>query len=524
MSNEFNGDSNEYNRGVPESASYSELHSTAELHSTSETHSYSEFGDTGKRNAPPKTMVTSRGMNEALQYSSQVAAVIKAVAVVSVVAVVAIVPILDVGMGVDFEYFELKSEDTMIHYYVMVADYNEDMDLTITIHNYFFSKTMSFEGDYASGTVTGLQPHMEYTATIKDGNRTIGERTIWTKTSSEMEEKLAITGVHLEGTDRNKLFLDMECQDPHGVILIGTVDVMVNANLYGTGCTIYDLGANPYVLLDVGKEISSSSDDIDLTLSYSRYSYDDGEYVPQDDLVFEDLHVAYVEPVFQSVGQFERMSVGRSASPVESKLTFKFNVDDPDSHWSDFTVSGYYYIKDEPSVQNAITFGESHFTEESDGIFGAVMVPNTVPSYNAAICMTLSCTQSNADGTTSMATLATDVAVPTVFFEMLESTQYPGDYTYGGTGNPVRLEVVELIGLEDTESIYIDFSYYVLSGGAEVSTAKPTGSSSFSGLGIVEIDSDMAEGYEGHGYLTFKLGSSMLVSEAYIPAIYIMSG
>ena len=44
LSGDFNDDGNQFNKGVPESASYGEYHYTAETHSAPETTSYSETG------------------------------------------------------------------------------------------------------------------------------------------------------------------------------------------------------------------------------------------------------------------------------------------------------------------------------------------------------------------------------------------------------------------------------------------------------------------------------------------------
>lgn len=208
LSGDFNDDGNQFNKGVPESASYGEYHYTAETHSAPETTSYSETGDAFARTKPIKTLATSRGMNEALKYSSQVATVVKAVTVITVAAVVVGVPLLDIGTTMEFEWFDLKAEDTLVHYYVEVADYNEDMNLTITVHNYFFSRTMEFDGSYASGTVTGLQPNMQYKATIKNGSTTVGEKSFWTTNSSGPDPTgdFTITDHHFDEKTQDYVF------------------------------------------------------------------------------------------------------------------------------------------------------------------------------------------------------------------------------------------------------------------------------------------------------------------------------
>ena len=143
-------------------------------------------------------------MNDALKYSSQVATVIKAVAIVTIVAVAGIIPMMDNGPEIEFEEFDIKPYDTYVFYYVKVADYSEDMDLTITIHNYFTSRTNEFDGDYASGEFMELKPNMEYKVTIKDGSRTVAEKTI--RTLKDVPPTIYISDIITDTESNNNIF------------------------------------------------------------------------------------------------------------------------------------------------------------------------------------------------------------------------------------------------------------------------------------------------------------------------------
>ena len=700
MSNEFNGDSNEYNRGVPESASYSELHSTAELHSTSETHSYSEFGDTGKRTAPPKTLVTSRGMNEALQYSSQVAAVIKAVAVVSVVAVVAIIPILDEGSDIQLEFLKYGSEDTYIYYYIEVMDYDEDMDLTVSVHNDFVNRTKAIESGFVDGYEDGLQPNMEYKITVKSGWRTIAEKTVWTKkeaskpdfqmhfcqysavdesfhflfdvnndeyhdfsvtleysdkvigsadpvepmatqtvavtglsmenvyvytttfhlwckiTSEGMEvpvelyyqtfevykaphieltdkpifnrsahtltlnydledpnnqvnptdgikvvvecpalgtdvfdmydrdetaavikipssftgydskvsiyalgetetllyratvplyyddSVIAINGIHLDGTDRNTLYFDMDYLDDDNVFSDITLDVDRNGSKLYSTISIIDLATNPHIdLSDI--DVDTTSDVFDFTVNYKRHGPSDTSMDPQPTLAFSGLSVPYVEPMFKGMvtGYPERSSSGYvSVYPIVSDL---------DGNWSDYRLSVYWRAKDS-SVYNPIM---------EDKPFSGMNTSSTidissasVPDYNAAIYLSVTATETQLGGSTTDAVVFQDLVVPTVFIEFVTVDT--------SSTNKFEFNVTELLGVSAADTLDIDVewtdgSYDYHYSGSTVGT----------GLASVSVDDATAINPDyGQAYLTITDSGTTLIDGVVIPGFVIPQG
>ena len=196
-----------------ETSGFSEYHSAKETQSVPETATYSEYGDAFKRTKEVKTLVTSNGMNDALKYSAQVATVIKAVAIVTVVVVAGIVPIMDNGPDIVFDIFDLKATDTYVFYYVVVQDYDEEMDLSITLQNYFTTRTAQFEGDYASGEFFDLKPNMEYKVLIKNGSRTVAERTIRTLSEEpepEIMPSVSISNIKYDTTDNNEFTFNVD--------------------------------------------------------------------------------------------------------------------------------------------------------------------------------------------------------------------------------------------------------------------------------------------------------------------------
>ena len=528
MSNELNEGNGQLNDDVPEIHSYEGYHSTDEMHSANETTSFSEIGDVFMKPKPTVTLTTSRGMNEALKYSTQVATVIKAVAAITVAAVIIGVPLFEAGAGVEFEYFDLKPHDTYIDYYVEVADYNEDMDLSLTIHNFFISETVPFEGNYVSGTMKGLQPNMQYKATVTNGGVTVAEKSFWTLAEPEPEPTpaaaLSIKGVHLEGTERNKLFIDMDYNDPTGVYSVKTMNVYVNDVLSGTDCTVNDVGTKPYVVMDGDKEIGSKNDNVRLELSYDKRSDETGEYVPQGVMVVDGLHVPYVQPIFIAAGDFER--------GMAEKVTFGYSLDDPDGNWSDFTVSATYYTKDDRDTNIDIAVGESHF----DNGFCAFAIPSTVPGCNAAITVSMSCTETMADGTTRDVVLFSDGVVPTVFVSVT-----PGTYS-----SSMDIGIEDFIGIAADTECTIQLDYVKVEGGVEITSETEhygytmdstpgnpptliqltfTNPNTTATMKIIDSNGQTASSYsDGHAYLTIQTSSKMIFYHAFLEGVYIMQG
>ena len=415
MSDEVNNDGNQLNNDVPESTSYTEYHSTGELHSAPEIVSYSEYGDISKKaTGATKTLATSKGMNEALKYSSQVATVIKAVAVVTVAAVVIVMPITEAGSSIQLEFFDVSAQDTYIDYYVEVKDFNEEMDLTVTLHNDFVSRSHRIESGHITQHEDGLQPNMEYKVTVKEGSKIVEEKVVWTSAAPQAsililgkpifdrdastvtvnfeyndptgntsvvaadvysvigtkmnscdpaegklvvdvsgitgydagmtiyalfkddtdqkletlqvplyydDSKIGVKGLSI-GTDRNVLYLDMDYTNADGLYSAIKANVYVDNVLYGTNCDIKDIATNPYVTLDVDRTIKSNSQDIRVVVSYKEHGY--------SSTVSVDKEIEYTGNLYPNIEFTAGPTYVRSTASVD----FTFTYNDPDSKTS----------------------------------------------------------------------------------------------------------------------------------------------------------------------------------------------
>ena len=216
MSGELNDGNGQFNDDVPESSFYKEMHSTSELHSTEEIHSYSEFGKAFAKSKPAKTLTTSKGMDEALKYSSQVATVIKAVAAITVVAVVVLAPIIDEGSSIQLEFVKYGADETYVYYAIEIMDYTEDMDVTVTVHNDFISQTKVADSSFVEDYVSGLQPNMQYKITAKEGSKTIAEKTVWTTKQSSSPVFLMDYCTYVAADEQFHLMFHVNNEDWYG--------------------------------------------------------------------------------------------------------------------------------------------------------------------------------------------------------------------------------------------------------------------------------------------------------------------
>ena len=358
-----------------------------------------------------KTLVTSRGMNEALKYSTQVATVIKAVAVITVAAVVVVMPIIEAGSGIELEFFDVSAQDTYIDYFVEVKDYKEEMDLTVTLHNDFVSRSHRIESGSISQHEEGLEPGMEYKVTVREGSKLVDERTVWTTSAPQAsililgkpifdrdtstvtvnfeyndptgntsvvaadvysvigtrmascdptegrlvvdvsgitgydagmtmyalfkddtdqklktmdvplyygDSKIGVTGISM-GSDRNVLHLDVDYFDADGLYSDIRANVYVDNVLYGTACEIKDMGTNPYVTLDADRTVKSNSQDIRVTVTYKEHGYSTTSTT--------DKEVTYSGNLYPNIGFTAGPAFVRSTASVD----FTFTYNDPDS-------------------------------------------------------------------------------------------------------------------------------------------------------------------------------------------------
>lgn len=155
----------EYNAGVPQIASYTEIQSFPEVGAKTD-------GPAAKSSSP------SIDINRLM---------VSAVAVVAMVVVVAPVLLTDVGVS-DFDY---SVTPWSIDYSFEFTGMTPETTLDISLHNATYSRTSTVTGKASfTGSEDNLSPGMSYTLSVYDGAAVVFERTIRTP-STGMQVTLA---------------------------------------------------------------------------------------------------------------------------------------------------------------------------------------------------------------------------------------------------------------------------------------------------------------------------------------------
>ena len=155
----------EYNAGVPQIASYTEIQSFPEVGAKTD-------GPAAKSSGP------SININQLM---------VSAVAVVAMVVVVAPVLLTDVGVS-DFDY---SVTPWSIDYSFEFTGMTPETTLDISLHNATYSRTSTVTGKASfTGSEDNLSPGMSYTLSVYDGVAVVFERTIRTP-SAGMQVTLA---------------------------------------------------------------------------------------------------------------------------------------------------------------------------------------------------------------------------------------------------------------------------------------------------------------------------------------------
>ena len=100
-----------------------------------------------------------------------------------IVAATIILPLI-VGVPSAIVFEEISVTDTTVFYSIYFEDYEEDMELTVSLHNFFTERTHTVEYSSISVMEKGLTPGMEYKITVYGNMGTIlEERTVKTTKS-----------------------------------------------------------------------------------------------------------------------------------------------------------------------------------------------------------------------------------------------------------------------------------------------------------------------------------------------------
>ena len=116
---------------------------------------------------------------------SAVSHIVVAAAAVVIMVVGVIMPAIgDVPSGVVYE--DIITTDSSIYYRIFFEDYEEGMDLTVTLHNNFTERSHAVKSERFSVTEWNLKPGMEYTITVTGPmSVTVSERVVRTNGSSD---------------------------------------------------------------------------------------------------------------------------------------------------------------------------------------------------------------------------------------------------------------------------------------------------------------------------------------------------
>jgi len=149
--------------------------------------------------------------------SSAAAAISSAAVATAGAALIAATIILPLVIGVPSAiiFDEISVTDTTVYYTIYFEDYEEDMDLTVSLHNIFTDRSHAVEGHSISVLEENLKPGMEYQLTVYGSMGTVlDERTVKTSEESAHPE-LDVTVAEFSKSD-GLIHLSAELDDPNG--------------------------------------------------------------------------------------------------------------------------------------------------------------------------------------------------------------------------------------------------------------------------------------------------------------------
>ena len=151
--------------------------------------------------------------------ASSTAATLTSVAVATagavVIAATLILPLV-VGVPSAIIFDEIIVTDTTVYYSIYFEDYEEDMELTVSLHNNFTDRSHTVESENISVTEENLKPGMTYKLTVYGSmGAVLGEKTITMKKSSEPEPTLTVDKAEFSFSDA-KIHLTASLDDPKG--------------------------------------------------------------------------------------------------------------------------------------------------------------------------------------------------------------------------------------------------------------------------------------------------------------------
>ena len=134
----------------------------------------------------------------------------------AIIAVTMILPMI-IGVPSAIVFEDISVTDTTVYYTIFFEDYEEDMELTVSLHNNFTNRTHTVESHSISVLEENLKPNMQYKITVYGSMGVVlDERTVTTEKTSEPRPELDVTVAEFNTSD-GLIHLSATLDDPEGV-------------------------------------------------------------------------------------------------------------------------------------------------------------------------------------------------------------------------------------------------------------------------------------------------------------------
>lgn len=160
----------------------------------------SSAGTAGSAAAATTTATTTVA---ATATTATVTATISSVAVTAAAAVIiaatVIIPLLEAPQNISFS--EIIVTDSSVYYSIYIEDYEEGMDLTVSLHNNFTNRQHTVDSNYVEFTERNLKPNMEYKLTLYGSMATVLKETVVKTQKTSGETGLTVNKAEFDATD-----------------------------------------------------------------------------------------------------------------------------------------------------------------------------------------------------------------------------------------------------------------------------------------------------------------------------------
>ena len=271
--------------------------------------------------------------------TASVAATISSVAVAAagavVIAATLILPLF-VGVPSAIIFEDISVTDTSVYYTIFFEDYEEDMELTVCLHNNFTNRTHTVESHSISILEENLKPGMEYKITVYGSmSAVLEERTV--KTDKTSSGSLDVEKAEFSMSD-GKIHLTASLKDPKGrwsdfkAVFYDTTD--------GKHTAVRSVPIDSFdseIIMDVGLATDTSIAGV-----FAIECMEGGEPVT----LYETEMTAYGIPYLGLSSPF---------SIVDDSVSLECNIIDPSSVRTDYAVALTVTNANDPGMSHELT-------------------------------------------------------------------------------------------------------------------------------------------------------------------------